>query len=54
MIDEKKNGMTEEELDNLAELNALDGDDEAFFVELTDEDGKTEKFAILDTIEYRY
>ncbi len=52
MIDEKKNGMSDEELDNLAELDALDGDDEEFIVELTDEDGKTQKFSILDTIDY--
>ncbi len=52
MIEEKKNGICEEELDDLAELDSLDYEDEDFIVELTDEDGKTQKFSILDTIEY--
>ena len=52
MIDEKKNGMLDEEMDSMAELDALDFGEEDFVVELTDEDGKTQKFSILDTIEY--
>lgn len=52
MIDEKKNGMLDEEMDSMAELDSLDFEEEDFVVELTDEDGKTQKFSILDTIEY--
>ncbi len=52
MIDEKKNGMLDEEMDSMAELDALDFGEADFVVELTDEDGKTQKFSILDTIEY--
>lgn len=47
MIDEKKNGLSDEELNEECDCCGED-----FIVELTDEDGKTEKFAILDTIEY--
>jgi uncharacterized protein YrzB (UPF0473 family) len=46
MIDEKKNGITDEELEELENF------DEDFIVELTDEEGKTQKFSILDTIDY--
>ena len=48
MIDEKKNGTPEEIIDD----TDMEFDEEDFVVELTDEEGKTQKFSILDTIEH--
>jgi len=44
MSEEKKNEMLDEEIEEL---------EEDFVIELTDEDGKTEKFTILDSVTYK-
>ena len=52
MSEEMKNGLAEEELEGCDCGCDCDDDCDCCYIELTDEDGNTEKYAIIDTIDY--